>query len=178
MYQLGGLESFPSLFLLLASSKTPVSPSPRHHSSRTFPAVFHCSWPGVTKDQTKRHENNNCFRVSMHVFFNTFQLLKSVQKEIFQNTWQETLCPKQWNAGIARVTFSSNVSWCVFYREDKLKTTGHHLTSKNARVPWPQLNSNKTAKKSYSQMCIQHTCNIIEEVNVDSLILHMIFNPF
>ena len=81
MYQLGGLESFPSLFLLLASSKTTVSPSTHHHSSRTLPVVFHCSRPGVTKDQTKLHENNNCFRVSMHVFFNTFQLLKSVQKE-------------------------------------------------------------------------------------------------
>ena len=27
------------------------------------------------------HENNNCFRVNIHVFFNTFQLLKSVQQE-------------------------------------------------------------------------------------------------
>ena len=36
----------------------------------------------------------------------------------------------------------------------------------------------KPLKKSYSQMCIQHTCNIIEEANVDSFILHMIFNPF
>ena len=27
-------------------------------------------------------------------------------------------------------------------------------------------------------MCIQHTCDNIEEVNVDSFVVHMIFNPF
>ena len=27
-------------------------------------------------------------------------------------------------------------------------------------------------------MCIQHTCNIIEEANVDSFILHMILTHF
>ena len=37
---------------------------------------------------------------------------------------------------------------------------------------------NKTAKKSYSQMSIQHTCDIIEGANADSFILHMIFDPF
>ena len=54
----------------------------------------------------------------------------------------------------------------------------HRLTGKNSRVPRPQLHSNKTAKKSFSQMCIQHTCNIIEEANVDSFILHMILTHF